>query len=142
MQNIEVEFMNEFVFLAIAVISGIFGLISIQMLQQNWYKREDLKYKFDVKRARMRRKNIPIKQTSTPTSPTDWIDTIKKLNPDILHGLIDSVTDNKSVEGDFEESEGIEGTIMNIARNNPELVQNFLNGLQQGKTGQKGEIVR
>ena len=49
--------MNEYAFVLVAVISGVFGLIGLQMLQQNWYKREDLKYKFDVKRARLR-KNI------------------------------------------------------------------------------------
>jgi len=136
--------MNEFVLLAISIISGIFGLIGLQLMQQNWYKREDLKYKFDVKRARLRKRNLPVKSTSTPTSPMDWIEAIKKLDPEMVHSFIDTINPSNAIDGEYEEGEqGLIEKGLQVARDNPELAQNFLKGLKQ-KTGEQqgNQIVR
>ena len=140
--------MNEYGLIAVSVISGIFGLIGLQMLQQNWYKREDLKYKFDVKRAKLRRKNVPVKATSTPTSASDWLDTIKKIDPNIAHDFIDAITPTSAVDGDYEEGsgeglQGAAGSLVNFAKNNPAMVENFLKGLNDSKGSQQGkELIR
>jgi len=133
--------MNEYVFLAISVISGIFGLIGIQLLQQNWFKREDLKFKYDVKRARFRSKNIPVKKTSTPTGAMDWIAALKTVDPDVLHGLINGIS-GAGGEALNEEETGIEDTILNFAKSNPEMVKKFLDGIQSGTGETTQEVVR
>lgn len=138
--------MNDFAFIFVAVISGIFGLIGLQLMQQNWFKREDLKYRYDVKRAKLRKKNVPVKATSTPSSPLDWISIIKKLDPDMVHNFVDVVSGGSPEYADEEGAEGIEGMIgkaLNVAKNNPELAQTFIDGLNKGKGGQQEQqIVR
>jgi len=124
--------MNEYMILAISFISGVFGLIGIQLLQHNWFKREDMKFKFDLKRAKIRAKNVPIKKTATPTGAMDWLSELKKVNPDTLHELIDAF--GGGGEGRDEDMTDILG---NIVKSNPELVQKFLGNL--GKDNKVGE---
>jgi len=132
--------MNEYVILAVSVVSGIFGLMGIQLLQQNWFKREDLKFKYDVKRAKLRRKNLPVKKTSTPSSVTDWLSLIKGIDPDVAHNLIDGI------QGDYTDQDGnpIADAVKGFVQSNPDMVMNFLNGIGQGQQGkqQGNEIIR
>lgn len=128
--------MNEYVLLGISIISGIFGLIGIQLLQQNWFKREDLKFKYDVKRARFRSKNVPVKKTSSPTGAMDWIAALKTVDPDVLHGLINGISGGGSEDLESEGS-GIEDSILNFAKSNPEMVKKFLDGVTSGSGDQQ-----
>jgi len=133
--------MNEYVLLGISVISGIFGLIGIQLLQQNWFKREDLKFKYDVKRARFRSKNIAVKKTSSPSGAMDWIAALKTVDPEVLHGLINGISGSGG-ESLNEEESGIEDTILNFAKSNPEMVKKFLDGIQTGTGETTQEVIR
>ena len=128
--------MNEYVILIISFISGVFGLIGIQLLQHNWFKREDMKFKFDLKRAKIRAKNIPVKKTSTPTGAMDWLTELKKVNPDTLHELIDTFGGGgEREEGDVTEILG------NIVKNNPEMVQKFLGSMGKDNKGESDKYL-
>lgn len=131
--------MNDIALIAVSFISGVMGLIGIQLLQHNWYRREALKFKFDVKRAKLKRDNLPIKKTSTPSSPSDWLEQIKKINPDTLHELIDTF----SGEGgeDIESGDDLTKIITNVAKNNPELVQKFLGNIGKGNKEEEAKYV-
>jgi hypothetical protein len=121
--------MNDLTLIAVSFISGILGLIGIQLLQHNWYRREALKFKFDVKRAKLRKNAFPIKKTSTPSSPSDWLEQLKKINPETLHELIDTFTGGEEIgEGDE-----LTKIITDVAKNNPELVQKFIGNLGKNK---------
>ena len=122
--------MNELIILGVSIISGVMGLMGIQLLQHNWYKREKLKFEFDTKRAKLRKKQLPIKKTSTPSSPSDWLEQLKKVNPETLHELIDTFSEGGEEKGDISE---ILGTIV---KNNPELVEKFLGNI--GKDNKEG----
>jgi len=135
--------MNEFVILGVSIISGIFGLMGIQLLQQNWFKREDLKFKYDVKRAKLRKKNIPVKKTSSPTTASDWISLLRGINPEIAHSVIDGI--QQSDEYMDEQGNPIAGAVQGFIKQNPDMVMNFLNGLSDniGQKGQQGaELIR
>ena len=142
----------------IMTVGGIAGSILVsQMWQMNWFKREDFKYKMAINRKensirfkKMERdlglktgRSIPATDSKTPM---DWIETIKKLDPNVMHSFVDSISGQKQeyTEGEDPEDEG--GLIqkaLGFAKQNPELAQNFLEGLNKGKGGEQGEeIVR
>lgn len=124
--------MNDYTLIAVSFISGIIGLIGIQLLQHNWAKREQMKFNFDLKRAKIRKKQMPIKKSSTPSSASDWIDQLKKVNPDTLHELIDTFSG-----GGDQESGDIGDIIGTIVKNNPEVVEKFLGNVgKDNKTDQ------
>ena len=136
----------------IMTIGGIAGSILVtQMWQMNWFKRENFKYDQSINRKensirfKKMEKDLGLKagsslKSTTAASPLDWIETIKKLDPNVVHRFIDSISGVTGVESEEEESPGgIEGTIMNIAQNNPELVQNFIAGLNKGQGEQQGQ---
>jgi len=134
---------SDLIFLAATIVGGIFGLIGLQLMQQNWFKREDLKYKFDVKRAKLRAKKIPVKATSTPSSPLDWLQTIKQLDPEMVHNLVDTISGSGNEIEQDPGGGGIGAGLMKFAESNPEMVQNFLAGLQKQQGEQQGnETVR
>ena len=116
--------MNEWIMVIGIIVGSLTGLASIQLLQHNWYKREKLKFGFDVKRAKLRKKDLPVKKTSTPTTPMDWLGELKKINPETLHELIDQFGGGGDEQGgDLTEILG------NIVKTNPELVQKFIGNL-------------
>ena len=122
--------MNEYVWIAVSVISGVFGLMAISLMQHNWFRREDLKYKYDLRRAKARAKGTPVKKSSTPSGVGDWIQLLKGVNPETAHLLIDSFGGSESSE----EPEDMVDKIVDMASKNPELVEKFLKGVSPGKT--------
>ena len=140
----------------ILTVGGIAGSILVsQMWQMNWFNRENFKYNQAISRKEnsLRFKKMekdlglkagaPIKTTNT-ASPMDWIETLKKIDPNVAHNFIDSITGTGGEDyGEDDAPKGIEDTILNIAKTNPELVQNFLSGLGSAKGGQQNnQIVR
>ena len=116
----------------VALISTLGGLAGIQMLNHNWFKRQDIKYRYQLKRAKIGKKyNMPVKQEqSTLSQIGDLIPIIKNLDPDQIGGLIDMI----SGEG-IPESGGVEGLLDKIP---PEVIDGFLKGLAK-KENRKDE---
>jgi len=127
----------------IAVISLIGTVIITQLLNHNWFKRQQLKEHFYGKRQdknidfekfkinkRIHSKMLNVKKPDL--GPVDWIDKLKGLNPEILHSLVDSVTgtpeETDLTEG-LEEPAGIENTILSMVKDNPDLVTKFVKGM-------------
>ena len=92
----------------IMTVGGIAGSILVsQMWQMNWFKRENFKYKMAIDRKenslrfkKMERdlgltKGKPIQNTETKT-PMDWLETIKKLDPNMIHSFVDSISGQKT----------------------------------------------
>ncbi|RLC68401.1 MAG: hypothetical protein DRH97_03265 [Chloroflexi bacterium] len=141
----------------IMTVGGIAGSILVsQMLQMNWFKRENFKFSMAIDRKensirfrKMERdlglsKGKPLTQTEART-PMDWLETIKKLDPNMLHNLVDSFSGQKTEyeEGDPESEGGLIEKALGFAKSNPELAQNFIDGLNKGKGGQQvEEIIR
>jgi len=140
----------------ILTVGGIAGSILItQMWQMNWFKRENFKFNMAVNRKdmsiRFRKierdlgltKGKAVKDTTSKT-PMDWLETIKKLDPNMIHSFVDSISGEKQEYDD--ETAGDQGLIekaLGVARDNPELAQNFLAGLTKGQGEQQGsDLVR
>lgn len=140
----------------IMTVGGIAGSILVsQMWQMNWFKRENFKFNMAINRKensirfRKMERDLglkagkPITQTEA-RSPMEWLETIKKLDPNMIHSFVDSISGQKT---EYEEGpEGEEGLIekaLGFAKSNPELAQNFLEGLNKGKGEQQGdELIR
>ena len=109
----------------VSIISGIFTIIGISLLNHNWFKKQEMKYNFEKYKVRQKSKGKTPPRTPAPSSPIEWIDKLKGINPETLHTLVDTL----SGEGEGEGEAGLEDTIINIARENPELVKKFLGGI-------------
>ena len=137
-------------FVVVSVISGIFGLIGLLLLDRNWFRRERFKFEQDTlkkqntlqfkKMARdlgLDSKASPYRN-SAPSSPLANIPALleiaKSLNPDQLGTIADMLTGaggSEEAEGDLG---GMEGLI-DFATKNPDVVKSFLSGLTKGKEG-------
>lgn len=148
-------------FVYVSVISGIFGLIGLQLLTHNWFRKErfkvetyNLKRQNDLQLKKMAKdlglslgKSTPQNNINAP-GPLDNIGNLltlaKGLSPEQLQGIIGIVTGQGggNIEtGDvIEESEGgLEGVdgLVDFATKNPEIVKSFLGGLKNGPQGQQ-----
>jgi len=119
--------MNDAALIGMAVISTLGMLAGIQLMNHNWFKREKVKYQYQMKRAKLKAKGLTVKK-GAPTGALGWIDTLKSLDPEILHTLIDQFG------GEIPEEEGdLTDILGNIIKSNPDLVKSFIEGLGKGK---------
>jgi hypothetical protein len=132
---------------------GIIGSILVtQLWQMNWIKRENFKLQksniLNENRIKYKKleKELGIQAgkmaAPQPTTPLDWIDKLKGINPETLHSLIDTISGEGGESGEGGAPEGIEGIIANIAQNNPELIEKFLGGLKGGAQEENLQQVR
>jgi len=130
--------------IVISVITIIGTVINIQLLNHNWFKRQELKSKYKVKEIRERSKaklstrsrSISQEEENNPISSVKGLLNLAKgLDSDQLHDLVDTFTGSSTPEssGDMIES---------LIQNNPELVQSFIDGFTKGKRNKTtGEFV-
>ena len=122
--------------LIMSVMMIIGTVINIQLLNHNWFKRQELKSRYKVKEIRERAKaKLPKAQAreSNPSpgnSISGLLNLAKGLDSDQLHDLIDTYTGER-------EPVGTGDILEDIIQNNPELVKSFLDGFSKG--GKKDE---
>jgi len=122
--------------LIMSVMMIIGTVINIQLLNHNWFKRQELKSKYKVKEIRERAKaKLPKAQAresnpSSGSSISGLLNLAKNLDGDQLHDLIDTYTGER-------EPVGTGDILSDILENNPELVKSFLDGFTKG--GKKNE---
>ena len=119
-----------------SVIMTISTIISIQLIQKGWETRQKIKYKYQVKRAKMSNK---LKRDLTP--PPTVSETIKgagnvagllkNLDSDTLQDLAD-----RFLGGSDEDLAGGSGStldlLMGFAEENPDVVKGLIQGLGSG----------
>jgi len=126
--------------IVISILTIIGTVINIQLLNHNWFKRQELKSKYKVKEIRERTKaKLPRKTlsqeniTSAPFSNiSGLLNLAKGLDPEQIHDIVDTLTGSATPEtsGDV---------LQDIITNNPELVQSFIDGFAKGKKPEAGE---
>lgn len=119
------------------MISTIGGLFGVWLINQNWYKRQEFKYKYLLKRQRLSAKGkiaphqIPEEKSALGTL-SSLIPLLKNLDADQLGALVEKFTG----EGPEPEGESSIDMLMGFAEKNPEIVQGLIEGLTKGKTDQ------
>lgn len=139
-------------FIWVSIISGIFGLLGLELLSHNWFKKErfrfetyNLKKQNDLQLKKMAR-DMGISSTPPPHRSTAAGDNIgglleiaKNLPPDSL-GAIADIIQGRLGGGEGEGEllpEGMEGLI-DFAVKNPDIVKGFMGGLTKDKEGGEG----
>jgi len=104
-------------FIIIALISTIGGLAGLMMINHNWFKRMDVKYKYRLRTAKLNKRY----KTNAPSKEENNIVTslIKKYGPQLLEEYMG--------EGGEEEEESDLTTTL-IKKFGPALVDKYLSG--------------
>jgi hypothetical protein len=125
----------------ISIISGIFSIIGISLLNHNWFKRQRLKYDLEVRKIKARSKaKLPrsnpapeINSSSPLANVGSLLNIARGLDPEQIGDLINMLT------GKSAEPEAAGGILEEIVANNPELVQSFIDGFTKGKKNEPQE---
>jgi len=140
----------------LGLMTSIFTLVSIEMINHNWFKREKFKFNMSIekKEVDMKLKKMarelgldkkpisPIEQ-SLPPAGASTMDTIKsllplaaKLAPEQLEALIDNFLPSEG--GDYEEKPSGIDSLVDFISKNPEIVRGFVDklGLKGGTQNQ------
>jgi hypothetical protein len=136
-------------FIWVSVISGIFGLLGLELISHNWFKKERFKFEvFNLKKQndlqlKKMARDMGLSSTPPPHRSTAAGDNIggllemaRGLSPDALGAISDIIQGRLGGgEGDGEVvPEGMEGLI-DFAVKNPDIVKSFVGGLNKGKEG-------
>jgi hypothetical protein len=140
----------------VTIISSLFGLLGLQLLNHNWFKKQRFKTDSELLRAenKIRLKKLekdllgqtapaaaqPPLQSSSAANQNILMQLaplLKNLDSDQIAGLIDRFTGGGE-EGEPIEDNSLGGIITRFAAENPEIVQGFLNGLKNRADGAGG----
>lgn len=125
----------------VSVISTIGGLFGLWLVNQNWYKRQEFKYKYMLKRQKLSQKG-KIPKSSVPDKPSglstvaNLLPLLKTLDPDQIGALVDKFTGDQDVAPS---GGGGLDFLMEFAESNPEMVQSFLKGIGEKKENESQE---
>lgn len=126
--------------IVVSIISSIGMLAGIQLLNHNWFKKENWKFKRDQTRKidainlkalerKLFNQKAGISDEKTPSQGNLDISSIlklaKNLEPDQLQAILGGLTGGEETEGG-----ALEGILNNLP---PELIESFLKGLNKGK---------
>ena len=119
----------------VSIITTIGMLLGMWILNQNWFKRQEVKYRYQLKRAKLSKKiSVPVKEEPTTIGTLgQLLPLLKNLDGDQISALADRFLgegDASGIEGDAL------GGLLQFAEKNPSLVKSFLDGLgtqQEGK---------
>jgi len=118
--------MNDIALIGVSIISGCFSLAAISLLQHNWYKKEQAKHSYYIKRLKYQNRaksTAPPPPAPSPSGAMDWLQTLQNLPPDLLHAFVDQFAgDEKEPTGEG----GLSETILNMVEKNPDIVKDFL----------------
>lgn len=118
--------------IVVALISGIFTLMGISLLNHNWFKREDMKYTYYLKRQKQGQKKFvpsspPVNPPSNPLNNLSGIlEVAKNLDGDQIMSLLEYFKGgDEPPPSEFGELGGL--------LENP-VIQNAIKGFLEGKT--------
>jgi len=119
----------------VAFISTCGTIIGLQMMMRNWIKKQEVKYKYDVKKVKLRNKakaRLQEQQMPPASNSSGLLSLLGSLDPDTVGALKDKFLD------DAEQSGTLTDTLLGFAEENPELVKSFLSGLSQKNKNEEG----
>jgi hypothetical protein len=137
-------------FIIVSIVSGLFGILGLELISHNWFKKE--RFKFEVLSLK-KRQDLELKKlardmglSSTSSSHKSvqpagdnigsLLDLAKGLPPESL-GAIADIIQGRLGGGEGEGQlmpEGLDG-LLDFAMKNPDIVKGFTQGLTKGKEG-------
>jgi len=151
------RFIMDEAFIYVSVISGLFGLIGLQLLTHNWFKKE----RFKLEAYNMKKQNdlqlkkmahdlgLPTGKSTPPSTAAgpaglDLMSLWNNLNPTQKQGILNGFLGNaggglSSSEEEYEPEDSGEGNILNDvvkgfaqSEQGQKMIQNFIGGAVQG----------
>lgn len=141
-------------FIIVSIISGIFGILGLELISHNWFKKE--RFKFEVFNLKKRQdlelkkmaRDMGLDSTSSsrksgtaslqggPDGIGSLLELAKGLSPEQFDTIADIIQGRLGGgEGDGQiVPEGIDG-LLDFAMKNPDIVKGFLSGAKEGKGG-------
>ena len=113
------------------------------MLNQNWLRRQEVKYQYQIKRAKLTNKyKKEGKASLTPKEEGGALSSFKSLLP-VLSKLdgdqVSDLADKFLGTGEVGEGSGMTDLVLDFAEHNPEMVSAFLKGIGKTKEAVSGE---
>jgi hypothetical protein len=140
-------------FIVVSVITSLFGILGLLILDRNWFRRERFKFEQDTQKKeyalrfkKMARdmgldtKTPPYRNpaaSSLMDNAAPLLSLAKNMNPDQLAAIAEILGGGGGGGGD-EATEGLPGGLdglLEFATKNPDLVKGFFDGLNKGKGG-------
>ena len=130
--------------IAVAFISGVFMLMSIYILNMNWFKKENFKISRDNVKAENRIKlkklerdlglhnkipSLPQNEKSVLSGLGELAPLLQKLPPETIADLAERFLGGGDV-AEPEDSGGLGEMVYNWAKENPEMVKGILEGIK------------
>jgi hypothetical protein len=135
-------------FIVVTVISSLFGILGLLILDRNWFRRERFKFDMDLQKQtaslnfkKMRRdlgldqKIPPFRnpQASVGDIAGGLLPLLKNINPDQLGAIADIL--GGQGESETEGGGGQFDGLLDFAAKNPDLIKGFLKGAGEKVTG-------
>lgn len=119
----------------ISVITTIGGMFSLWMINQNWFKRQEAKHKYYLKRLTLSKKfkaPPPQQELGALSSLAQILPALKGLDLEQISDLVDRFQQGSQPQGESE------ADILTDLLRSP-IAQQFLKGLSQGGKKDEGE---
>jgi len=123
--------------IAVSITSGIFTIIGIMLLQRNWMQKKEMDWKYTIKRYKLGKQYKIAESQLPPPASKSTIEKVKGINMDKIGNILDMIQGKDYDTIDEDEDEDFLNTIIEIAKNNPELTQQFLGKLGKGSEAGK-----
>jgi len=109
-------------------IGSMFMMLILMLNNRNWFNRENFKINIAAEKLKLKKlaKDMNLQPPPMKTE-TGILELLKGLDKDKIAGILEMLQGGNE-ETDLE-NEGIEGTLINFAKNNPDLVKNLISGL-------------
>jgi len=145
--------MNDNVLIIVSLISIAGSILITQLLQMNWFKRENFKFNQSTKRKEYNinfknlERKLNLQQSAPLTEEKGLLDSLKGLDLNKVQSMLQMVQkpedqgEEDLVEYDEEQPKSIPDQLINFATQNPEIAQKFLSNLNLGG-GEEGSATK
>lgn len=137
-------------FIIVSIISGIFGIVGLQLLTHNWFRKErfklesyNMKKQNDLQLKKMARdlglstdKTHSSQPSTTGQGVGSLLDLAKNLDPSQIQTIIQALTGGSTPEYEEapEDDLGI-SSLIDFAKKNPELIKGFMDNIKNKSGG-------
>ena len=116
-----------------SLISTLGGLFGLYLINQNWFKRKEMEFKYSMARFKLGKK-YKLKEAELPDKSKAGLgDLIKGIDRNKIEDILDMIQG-----GDEYESED-RGDLMQLYEDNKDLVNGFIDGIKKKSTGSEPE---
>jgi len=132
--------MNDITLVVISLISIAGSILVTQMLQMNWFKRENFKFNQSTKRKEYNinfkslERKLGLQQSAPMTEQKGIIESIKGLDLDKVQGMLQMAQkpeDQEDIE-EYDDPKTLPEQLIQFATENPEIAQKFIGNLGLG----------